>query len=39
MDKLTLEQRHKNMQAVKSKDSDIELMLRRELGASLMLAS
>ena len=26
MDKLTPEQRHKNMQAVKSKDSDIELM-------------
>lgn len=31
MDKLTPEQRHKNMQAVKSKDSDIELLLRREL--------
>ena len=31
MDKLTPEQRHKNMQAVKSKDSKIELLLRREL--------
>ena len=31
MDKLTPEQRHKNMKAVKSKDSDIELLLRHEL--------
>lgn len=31
MDRLTPEQRHKNMQAVKSKDSRIELLLRREL--------
>lgn len=31
MDKLTPEQRHKNMQAIKSKDSEIELMLRQEL--------
>lgn len=31
MDKLTPEQRHKNMQAVKSKDSRIELLLRQEL--------
>ena len=31
MDKLTSEQRHKNMQAVKSKDSRIELLLRKEL--------
>jgi len=31
MDKLTPEQRHKNMQAVKSKDSKIELILRKEL--------
>ncbi len=31
MDKLTLEQRHKNMQAVKSKDSKIEVLLRQEL--------
>lgn len=31
MDKLTPEQRHKNMQAVKSKDSKIELLLRQEL--------
>lgn len=31
MDKLTPEQRHKNMQAIKSKDSEIELLLRREL--------
>ena len=31
MDKLTPEQRRKNMQAVKSKDSGIELMLRQEL--------
>lgn len=31
MDKHTPEQRHKNMQAVKSKNSDIEVMLRNEL--------
>ena len=31
MDKHTPEQRHKNMQAVKSKDSEIELLLRNEL--------
>ena len=31
MDRLTPEQRHKNMAAVKSKDSEIELMLRKEL--------
>lgn len=31
MDKLTPEQRHKNMQAVKSKDSKIEILLRKEL--------
>ena len=31
MDRLTPEQRRKNMQAVKNKDSQIELMLRREL--------
>lgn len=31
MDKLTPEQRHKNMQAVKSKDSNIEVLLRKEL--------
>ena len=31
MDKHTPEQRHKNMQAVKSKDSKIEVMLRHEL--------
>ncbi len=31
MDKLTPEQRHKNMQAVKSKDSKIEVLLRHEL--------
>ena len=31
MDKLTPEQRHKNMSAIKSKDSKIELMLRQEL--------
>lgn len=31
MDKLTPEQRRKNMQHVKSKDSQIELKLRREL--------
>ena len=31
MDKHTLEQRRKNMQAVKNKDSQIELLLRKEL--------
>lgn len=31
MDKLTPEQRHKNMQAVKSKNSKIEVLLRQEL--------
>lgn len=31
MDKLTPEQRHKNMQAVKSKNTKIELLLRQEL--------
>ena len=31
MDRHTPEQRHKNMQAVKNKDSKIELLLRREL--------
>ena len=31
MDKLTPEQRKKNMRAVKNKDSAIELMLRKEL--------
>lgn len=31
MDKLTKEQRRKNMQAVKSKDSKIELILRNAL--------
>ncbi len=31
MDKHTPEQRRKNMQAIKSKDSAIELMLRKEL--------
>lgn len=31
MDRLTPEQRHKNMQAIKNKDSEIELLLRREL--------
>lgn len=31
MDKQTSEQRRKNMQAVKSKDSKIELLLRKEL--------
>ena len=33
MDKHTSEQRRKNMQAVKSKDSQIELLLRKELWA------
>ena len=31
MDKLTPEQRHKNMSAVKNKDSKIELILRKIL--------
>ena len=31
MDKLTPEQRRKNMQAIKNKDTKIELLLRREL--------
>lgn len=31
MDRLTPEQRHKNMQAVKNKNSDIEQLLRKEL--------
>lgn len=31
MDKHTPEQRHKNMQAIKNKDSAIELQLRKEL--------
>jgi len=31
MDRLTREQRRKNMQAVKNKDSEIELLLRRKL--------
>lgn len=31
MDKLTPEQRHRNMQTVKNKNSDIELALRKEL--------
>ncbi len=31
MDRLTPEQRHKNMKAVKNKDSRIELVLRKEL--------
>ena len=31
MDKHTPEQRHKNMQAIKSKDTKIELLLRKEL--------
>ena len=31
MDRLTKEQRHKNMQAVKNKDSQIEIMLRSAL--------
>ena len=31
MDRLTSEQRRKNMQAVKNKDSQIELLLRKEL--------
>lgn len=31
MDRLTPEQRHKNMQAIQNKDSEIELLLRKEL--------
>ena len=31
MDRLTPEQRHKNMQAVKNKDSEIERLFRKEL--------
>ncbi|MDY6244727.1 MAG: very short patch repair endonuclease [Lachnospiraceae bacterium] len=31
MDRLTAEQRHKNMQAIKNKDSEIEVLLRKEL--------
>lgn len=31
MDRLTTEQRRKNMQAVKNKDSKIEILLRKEL--------
>ena len=31
MDKHTTEQRHKNMQAIKNKDSEIERLLRKEL--------
>mgnify|MGYP005791905695 FL=1 len=31
MVRLTPEQRHKNMQAIKNKDSEIELLLRKEL--------
>ncbi len=31
MDRHTPEQRHKNMQAIKNKDSKIELLLRKEL--------
>ncbi len=31
MDRLTPEQRHKNMKAIKNKDSRIELLLRKEL--------
>ena len=31
MDRHTPEQRHKNMQAIKNKDSNIELLLRKEL--------
>ena len=31
MDRLTPEQRHKNMQAIKGKDTDIERLLRQEL--------
>ena len=31
MDKLTKEQRHKNMQAIRSKDTKIEILLRKAL--------
>ena len=31
MDRLSPEQRHKNMRAIKNKDSEIEMLLRREL--------
>lgn len=31
MDRLTPEQRHKNMKAIKNKDTDIEVLLRLEL--------
>ena len=31
VDRLTPEQRHKNMQRIRNKDSDIELLLRKEL--------
>ncbi len=31
MDKHTPEQRHRNMQAIKNKDSEIERLLRKEL--------
>ena len=31
MDRITPEQRKKNMRAVRTKDTDIELLLRREL--------
>ena len=31
MNKLTMTQRHKNMQAIKNRDSEIELILRKEL--------
>ena len=31
MDRLTKEQRHKNMKNIKSKDTSIELKLRKEL--------
>ena len=31
MDRHTPEQRHRNMQAIKNKDSEIELLLRKEL--------
>ncbi len=31
MDRHTVEQRHKNMQAIKNKDSEIEILLRKEL--------
>ena len=32
MDRLTKEQRHKNMKNIRSKDTSIELKLRKELG-------